>query len=37
MRLMRLGGVLVQTPQLPLATLSYVGLRAYGLNYLHRA
>ena len=37
MRLMNFGGVLVQTLELPMATLSYVGLGAYALNYLHGA
>ena len=37
MRLMLFGGVLIQRLELPLATLSYAGLGAYGLNYLHGA
>ena len=37
MRLMHFVGVLVQTLELPLATLSYAGLGAYGLNYPHGA
>ena len=37
MRLMIFGGELVQTPELPMATLSYAPLKAYRLNYLHGA
>ena len=34
---MLFGGVRVQRPELPMATLSYVGFGAYALNYLHGA